>query len=215
MDVTDPVPAVLVTAAAFLAGAIPFSNLMARWVRDVDLREVDTGTVSGTSLYNVAGFGPLAVAGVLDVAKGAVGPLLAGGGAHPVLAAAASGAAVAGHNWSPFLRGAGGRGISPALGALLAWQWPGAVVLVLGLAVGKLVSHTGAVSFAADVALVPALAVTRGSAGAWAGVAVLVPMITKRLLGNAPPTERSPRAYARRLVFDNDGVDERPRDDAP
>lgn len=215
MEVTDPVPAALVIVAGFLAGAVPFSNLMARRVRDVDLREVDTGTVSGTSLYKVAGFGPLAVAGVLDVAKGAVGPLLAGGAAHPALAAAASGAAVAGHNWSPFLRGAGGRGISPALGAMLAWQWPGAVVLILGLAIGKLVSHTGAVSFAADVALVPALAVTRGSAGAWAGVAVLVPMITKRLRGNAPPPERTTRAYARRLVFDNDGVAEPSRDDTP
>lgn len=213
MEVTDPVPAALVIVAGFLAGAVPFSNLMARRARGIDLREIDTGTVSGTSLYKVAGFGPLAVAGVLDVAKGAVGPLLAGGGNHPVLAAVASGAAVAGHNWSPFLRGAGGRGISPALGAMLAWQWPGAVVLILGLAVGKLLSHTGAVSLAADVALVPVLAFTRGSSAAWAGVAVLVPMIAKRIVGNAPPPEHTVRAYGRRLVFDNDGVAGESRDE--
>ncbi|MBM3693235.1 MAG: hypothetical protein FJW77_08100 [Actinobacteria bacterium] len=37
------------------------------------------GTVSGTALYRVAGFPALSVAGILDVAKGAVGPVLAGG----------------------------------------------------------------------------------------------------------------------------------------
>lgn len=208
MEVSEPIPAALVLVVGFVAGAIPFSNLTARRARGVDLREVATGTVSGTSLYRVAGFGPLALAGVLDVAKGAVGPLLAGGGSHPALAAAASGAAVAGHNWSPFLRGAGGRGISPALGALLAWHWPGAVVLILGLVVGKLLGQTGAGSFVADAALVPVLALVRGSTGAWAGAAVLVPMITKRIVGNALPAEPGLGIYVRRLVFDNDGLDE-------
>ena len=70
---------------------------MARRVGRVDLRDVGTGTVSGTALYHVAGFGPLALAGVCDVAKGAVGPLLAGSD-RPELAAVAGGVAVAGHN---------------------------------------------------------------------------------------------------------------------
>lgn len=195
----------LVVLAAFLAGSIPFSNIVARRTRGVDLRTVESGTVSGTSLYRVAGFGPLALAGVLDVAKGSVGVLLAGRGEHPVLAAVAGGAAVAGHNWSPFLRGAGGRGISPALGALLAWQWIGAVVLIAGLVGGRLARQTGLGSFVADVGLVPILALTRGSEGAWAGVVILVPMVAKRVLGNAPPPDRRPASYARRLVFDNDG----------
>lgn len=197
--------AAAVMAVAFLAGAVPFSNLAARWTRRVDLRTVGAGTVSGTALYDVAGFGPLAVAGVLDVAKGSVGVLVAGRGDHPLLAAAAGGAAVAGHNWSPFLRGAGGRGISPAVGALLAWQWVGAVVLLAGMTAGRLMRQTGAGSFAADVVLVPVLALVRGAEGAWAGTAVLVPLVVKRLVGNAPPPRRTARAYARRLVLDNDG----------
>src|SRR3954452_5357757 len=109
----------VVIAASYLAGAIPFSNLMAKRRRGVDLRTVGPGTVSGTSLYEVAGFGALAVAGICDIAKGAVGPALAGRD-RPGLQAAVCAAAVAGHNWSPFLSGAGGRGISPAIGALAA-----------------------------------------------------------------------------------------------
>ena len=109
---------------SFLIGSVPIANLVAHFTRGVDLREVGTGTVSGTSLYRVAGFLPLAAAGILDIGKGAVGPLAAGTD-RPVLAALAGGAAVIGHNWSPFLRGAGGRGISPAIGALGVTAWPG------------------------------------------------------------------------------------------
>lgn len=199
----------VVVGVAFLVGAIPFSNLFAQRRRGVDLRRVGSGTVSGTALYDVAGFPTLAVAGVLDVAKGSAGVLLAGRGDHPLLAAVAGGAAVAGHNWSPFLRGAGGRGISPALGALLAWQWIGAVVLLIGLVAGRLVRQTGLGSFAADLALLPGLAVFRGEPGAVAGACVLVPLLVKRVTGNAPPSQRRLRAYARRLVFDNDGVVDR------
>src|SRR5438093_3199320 len=107
--------AAAILVLSFAVGAIPFSYVAGRRARGVDLRTVGSGTVSGTALYRVAGFGPLAAAGVLDVAKGSVGPLLASRN-RPGLAALAGGAAVVGHNWSPLLRGAGGRGISPAIG---------------------------------------------------------------------------------------------------
>jgi glycerol-3-phosphate acyltransferase PlsY len=196
-------PAVLVLALAFFAGAVPFSNIAAHWTRGVDLRSVDSGTVSGTGLYKVAGFGPLAVAGVLDVAKGAVGPLLAGHD-RPVLAAFAGGLAVVGHDWSPFLGGAGGRGISTAMGALLVTAWPGTVLLLAGMALGRLVDQAGLGSFIADLALVPFLGAVMGGAAALAGAAVVVPMLVKRLTGNARPDAPRARIYARRLLFDCD-----------
>lgn len=188
---------------AYLIGAVPFSNLFARGLRHVDLRTVGTGTVSGTGLYRVAGFGPLAVAGGLDVAKGALAAALADG--RPGLGALAGGAAVCGHCWSVFLRGAGGRGISPAMGALAVLAWPGAVVLAVGLAAGRLARETGLGAFLADLALVPVLALTHGVNGVAAGVAVLVPMLAKRLTGNAPPAGTSRgRVLVNRLLFDAD-----------
>jgi acyl phosphate:glycerol-3-phosphate acyltransferase len=191
-----------VVALAFVAGSIPFSNIAARRTRGVDLREVETGTVSGTALYKVAGFAPLAAAGVFDVAKGAVGPVLARD--RPGLAALAGGAAVAGHNWSPFLRGAGGRGISPALGALLVTAWSGVVVLAIGLLAGWASGQTGLGAFLAVLALVPVLALVHGADAALAGIAVAVPMLVKRVLGNAPPKGASASTYLSRLVFDRD-----------
>jgi glycerol-3-phosphate acyltransferase PlsY len=188
---------------AFLAGSVPCSNIAARRARGVDLRDVGTGTVSGSSLYRVAGFVPLAIAGVFDVAKGAVGPLLAGSD-RPVLAAFSGGLAVVGHNWSPFLRGAGGRGVAPALGALLVTAWPGAVLLLGGLVAGKLFGQTGLGGFVAEVALTPVLAVTNGAEGALVGVLIALPMLTKRVLGNGRPADGGFRAYGRRLLFDHD-----------
>jgi glycerol-3-phosphate acyltransferase PlsY len=194
-----------VLGLAYLAGAVPFSNVAARLLRGVDLRELGTGTVSGTALYRIAGFAPLAVAGSLDVAKGAVGPLLAGRD-RPVLAALAGGAAVAGHDWSPFLGFAGGRGISPALGALAVNAPAGVAVLGLGLAGGRLARRTSLGCFLAYLALVPVLARVHGRRGALAGAAVLVPIIAKRLAGNAPPPAGPERARVlwNRLVHDQD-----------
>lgn len=200
---TPRVPPAVVLGASFLAGSIPFSNLMARRLRRVDLRHVGTGTVSGTALYRVAGFGPLALAGVCDVAKGAVGPVLAGSD-RPELAAMAGGAAVAGHNWSPWLRGAGGRGISPALGALLPYNWPGTVLLLTGLVIGKFAGETAIGALAADAALVPVLEKINGRRGRWAGQAVLAPMIVKRLLGNRAAANGKGQVFLWRLLLDRD-----------
>ncbi len=188
---------------AFAAGSIPCSNIVARASRGVDLRDTDYNSVSGTSLYRVAGFGALVVSGLGDLAKGAVGPLLAGSG-RPELAALAGGAAVVGHNWSPFLRGQGGRGVGPALGALLVNAWPGVVLLLGSMIVGKMFRQTGLGGFVGEVALTPVLAVTSGGAGALAGAAIATPMLVKRAVGNSRPSESGWRPYVRRVLFDRD-----------
>lgn len=188
---------------AFALGSIPVANLISTRARGVDLRDQGTGTVSGTGLYRVAGFRWLVVGGILDVAKGAAGPLLAGGG-RPTTAAIAGGLAVAGHNWSPFLRGRGGRGIGPALGGLGVNAWPGILVLVVPWLLGRAVHQTGAGAFAGQMLLTPVLAVIDGGSGALVGGAVAIPMLLKRITSNRAPAVRGWRVYGHRLVFDRD-----------
>jgi glycerol-3-phosphate acyltransferase PlsY len=192
----------LVLTVSYAAGAVPFAQLAAKVLHGTDLREHGNGTVSGSGLYEIAGLGPLLAAGLLDCAKGAVGPLLAGPRDRPGLAALAAAAGVAGHNWSPALSGAGGRGISPALGALSVTASAGTVLLLGGLAGGRLARQTGLGCLVAYAALVPVLRRTAGPDGARVGAAVLVPMLAKRLLGNG--SAASARVYARRLLFDRD-----------
>jgi acyl phosphate:glycerol-3-phosphate acyltransferase len=193
-----------VLSASFLFGSVPFSGLAAKVVSGVDLRKMGTGTVSGTGLYEVAGFGPLALAGSLEVAVGALGPLLAGRN-RPQLAAVAGGLAVVGHNWSPFLSGAGGRGISSVLGATLVVAPEATAVMALGLGGGRLVHQTGLGCFVALVALFPVLAKTRGRQGVLVACCLVAPVLAKRVLGNGPlDGGRRLRSVVERLVFDAD-----------
>ena len=193
-------------AIGFAAGAVPFSGLAARLVAGVDLRRRGSGTVSGTGLYEVAGFGPLALAGSLDVAKGALGPVLAGPRRRPLVAALAAGAAVAGHNWSPLHGGAGGRGLSPALGATLAVAPEGTVVLGAAMGAGRLLRQTALVSLLGIGSLLPVLWRRRGLPGLALAVALAVPMIGKRLSGNRPLPRGPERARTMwsRFLFDRD-----------
>ena len=221
------VPAAIV-ATSYLAGSVPFSQLAARWFAGEDLRGVGNGTVSGTALYEVAGFGPLALAGILDVAKGAVGPAIARSVLHRVsplraasrhehLCAIAAGAAIAGHDWSPWLRWAGGRGLSPALGSTLVLAPEATAVLVAGMAAGRFARQSGAATALAMLSLPLVLGARRGAGGVVLGVCIGAPMLAKRVLGNSPlrpavgSTLQDPRARRSvgeralsRLIFDRD-----------
>lgn len=189
-------------AIAYALGSIPFSGWLARLARGVDLRGIDSGTVSGTGLYRVAGWKLLFVGGALDVAKGMVAVLVVDRTSARVRDVAVL-AVVAGHNWSPWLGGAGGRGISAALGATAVHAPEATVALGAGLAAGKLTGQTGLGSFVAQASL-PVVLGRRGTAGRVLGVGLVAVMWAKRLLGNRPPRQPSPSVYLRRLLFDHD-----------
>jgi glycerol-3-phosphate acyltransferase PlsY len=111
---------------------------------------------------------------------------------------------VAGHNWSPFLRGAGGRGVSTAMGALWPTAPAGSGLLLAGLAVGRAVGESALGCFVAYVALVPASRIVGGRESASAAAAVVVPMLAKRVAGNAPATPPKWRTRVWRLLLDRD-----------
>ncbi len=197
------VPAPVVVAVSWLAGTLPVSNLAAKRVSGVDLRDVGGGTVSGSGLYQVGGFRPLVVAGCFELVKGAIGPLLAGERAG--VGALAAGAAIVGHDWSPWLGGAGGRGISLAMGAGLVAGPEATALLAAGLAIGKASHQAGLASAIALAAIVPALGLRHGTRGALLGTALVVPITAKRLAGNRrPPAGWSWSTLGHRLLFDTD-----------
>jgi glycerol-3-phosphate acyltransferase PlsY len=188
---------------AYLIGSLPFAYLIARVSSGTDLRRVGSGTVSGTGVGRSSGFWPMAVAGIMDITKGAAA-VLPMADDHPLLAAFGAGAVAAGHNWSVFLKGEGGRAISASLGSTLVLAWPGTVILSLGMGVGRIFRHTGLGSFISQAILPGVLAATPGEVGAALGGAVVVPMWLKRVLGNGRPRKEALRIYLSRLLFDND-----------
>lgn len=116
----------LAIAAGFLAGSIPFSLLVGRLVAGVDPRSVGDGNPGAANVSRAGGRGAGALAAFLDISKGIVpvsiaverleltGPLLA-------LAIVAP---VAGHVWTPWLRGRGGKGTATAFGVLIPVTLP-------------------------------------------------------------------------------------------
>ena len=79
----------------YVAGAIPVSNIAAGIVKGVDLRRTGSGAVSPPNLYHAAGLWPAVIAGAFELAKGTVGPPLAGGG-RPLAAGLAGALALPG-----------------------------------------------------------------------------------------------------------------------
>ena len=87
--------------------------------------------------------------------------------------------------------------VSAAAAAVRKWldglQPTAAIVLGSGLG-----------GFAAQCALIPVLARTHGRRGAMAGACVVLPMWTKRVLGNTTPEAWTPGVVLQRLLFDRD-----------
>jgi acyl phosphate:glycerol-3-phosphate acyltransferase len=128
----------------YLIGSLPFGYLFGL-LKGIDVRTLGSGRTGGTNVYRALGARLGLLTGLLDFSKGAVSVLLMRYWLGDEAAAALAGAAaVAGHNWSIFLRFKGGAGGSTAAGALLALNpVAGAIVVpmfVLILFVGRYAS---------------------------------------------------------------------------
>lgn len=149
--------ALVVIAAAYLIGSIPFSFLVARAFGVADVRRVGSGNVGATNVLRSAGRGAGAVALGLDVAKGALAVAIAQRLApgHPLLPAVAAGAAVVGHVYPVWLGLRGGKGVATGLGAFAVLEPVAALIAlpIFGLTVAttrfaSLGSVVGAASLA-------------------------------------------------------------------
>lgn len=190
--------------AALLIGSVPFSNIIARVALGQDLRRVGNGTVSPSNLYQVGGIGPFTLACALDISKGALAAALLRQRGMTI-AAMTAGLTLAGHNWSLFQRGAGGRGVLPATGILLVAAPSGATLLAGGVVAGYVTGDTAPGCFVAQLTLVPVLAASKGHEGALLGLALVVPMLAKRLLGNDWLAHgRSRQTSVTRMIYDRD-----------
>ncbi len=110
---------VLVLAAAYLLGSIPFGYIIGK-MKGIDITRTGSGNIGATNAFRVLGAGPGALVLVLDGAKAALATYLGqryGGTELMTLLAAAT--SVIGHSFSPFLNFRGGRGVACAAGILL------------------------------------------------------------------------------------------------
>ncbi|MFC2010433.1 glycerol-3-phosphate 1-O-acyltransferase PlsY [Chloroflexota bacterium] len=125
---------VSVVVVGYLIGSIPFGLLISKWFSKRDIREYGSGKIGTTNVLRTSGKKAAALALLLDVTKGALAVLFAGlifgrnylvigdfGLGLLVAQCLAALAAMAGHNWSVFLKfKGGGRGVATFFGGLAA-----------------------------------------------------------------------------------------------
>ncbi len=130
--------AILVVAAAYVIGGIPWAVIVARVTGGPDPRKIGSGRTGGSNAVRALGRRRGVVSGLLDAAKGSVAVLLAfASGAGTLVAMLAALAAIIGHSRSIFLNFGGGRGIAPSFGALLVIE-PVIAVAILPVFLGMI-----------------------------------------------------------------------------
>lgn len=108
-------------AASYVLGSIPSAYIVARALRGIDIRRYGTGNVGGGNVWDTISFRAFLFVGLADAAKGALAVAVAQRlGLDLWMAVACGWAAIIGHNWSIFLRRAGGKGLATLSGAMFA-----------------------------------------------------------------------------------------------
>jgi glycerol-3-phosphate acyltransferase PlsY len=111
---------VLTLAVAYLLGALPATSLIIRRYAGVNIRSIGSGNAGAMNVLDHIGLAPALLVAFIDIGKGAFAVWLAYqlglSDGHAVLAGLF---VVAGHDWSIFMRFAGGNGTAPTVGALL------------------------------------------------------------------------------------------------
>jgi acyl phosphate:glycerol-3-phosphate acyltransferase len=123
VDIPSLLRAVIVLAAAYAIGGIPWGVIVARVSGGTDPRTIGSGRTGGANTMRAIGPRLALVAGLLDMFKGTVAVLLArvlGAGVEVEVLAGLL--VIIGHSRSMFLGFGGGRGVAPAFGGLLAFQ---------------------------------------------------------------------------------------------
>ena len=142
---------------AYVLGSVPFSYLIVRIHRGIDVRTIGSRSAGATNVLRASGKWAALLALLLDVVKGAAAVMAARTlevGSWWLAAAAA--AAVAGHVFPLFLAFRGGKGVATAAGvlALLApWAGLGALAVFVLLVAWKRYVSLGSISAAVALPL--------------------------------------------------------------
>ena len=204
---------VLLILSAYLVGAIPSAYLIARYLKGIDIRRYGSGNAGATNVMVHVGAVTGFTLGTFDcLVKGTL-PVVVGRLLDVPLGVQVSAGlvAVVAHNWSPFMRLTGGRGVATAIGLVvgfLLWQEILVLTVVMGV-IGRLVYRdTGLWTFVAMIALpVLTFVFDRPVEIVAMSVSIAIILMAKRLTANweRPADEKSlVSVLRRRLLWDRD-----------
>ena len=199
--------------AGYLWGGIPTAYLVARYRLGIDIRKYGTGNVGASNVITHVGKKIGFALGLFDGLVKGTGPVVAvalfeGSDWAMVVTGLA---AIAGHNWSPYIRFTGGRGVNTTGGVFLGFLlFPESIMIIVVAGLwGGLVRKNSAIWLLMTMLVTPVFAIllNRPDETVIMTVAALILLMVKRLVGNwQRPTEGQPlaRVLFYRLLFDRD-----------
>jgi glycerol-3-phosphate acyltransferase PlsY len=112
---------VIIIVISYLIGSIPFGIVISR-SKGIDLRKVGSGNIGATNVLRAVGKKEAILTLIGDILKGTFGVLLAKSLSQSETVVVLSAiAAVAGHDFSIFLRFKGGKGVATSIGVLIGY----------------------------------------------------------------------------------------------
>ena len=146
--------------SAYIIGSIPTAYIFGRVLKGIDIREYGSGNAGATNVFRVIGKAPGAIVLIIDIIKGYISATYLASGfmylapvTRPELYRILFGlSAIAGHNWTLFLKFKGGKGVAASAGVVIGLIpkifWLGFLVWLITFFI------TGFVSLSSIVAVV-------------------------------------------------------------
>ena len=124
---------ILIIFTSYLLGSLPTGFLIGKYLKNIDLRTIGSGSTGATNVLRNVGKWPALFVFLIDVGKGLIAVTIAkeianqdlilidsNQGYMEVLAGIS---AISGHIWPIWLKGRGGKAVATGLGMFLALSW--------------------------------------------------------------------------------------------
>ena len=114
----------LIFLISYFLGSFPTGFLIAKYLKNIDLRFVGSGSTGATNVLRNIGKGPALIVFIIDVLKGFIAVKIASIFLQSNLWEVLAGLlAITGHIWPVWLKGKGGKAVATGLGMFLALSW--------------------------------------------------------------------------------------------
>ena len=137
---------IVIMLLSYLAGSIPTSIILAKWLCGIDIRDYGSGNAGGTNTIRVLGWKIGVVVIIVDVGKGVLATLLVSQLrieplplSQDLVRIIAGSSAITGHIWTIFARFRGGKGVGTGAGMLFS-LYPAAGFICLVIFAGVLLT---------------------------------------------------------------------------
>ena len=122
---------ILIIFASYLLGSLPTGFLIGKYLKNIDLRTIGSGSTGATNVLRNVGKWPALFVFIIDVGKGLIAVIIAKEFANQDLIDSNQGymevlagiSAISGHIWPIWLKGKGGKAVATGLGMFLALSW--------------------------------------------------------------------------------------------